>query len=124
MQGAIMPAIDYFKTAEEVEAFSTGDVIFSQGDEGSVMYVVRSGSVVITYNDTELATVGEGEIFGEMALVDDTIRSATATAQTDCVVVPVDKNRFLFLIHETPTFGLQVMQIMSQRLRKMHQILK
>ncbi|QPC81398.1 cyclic nucleotide-binding domain-containing protein [Phototrophicus methaneseepsis] len=118
-----MPAIDYFKTAEDIETFNAGDIIFEQGDEGKAMYVVRSGEVTILYNDTELATLGENEFFGEMTLVDDTNRSAKAMAKTDCVVVPVDKGRFLFLVHETPTFALQVMNVMSQRLRKMHEVL-
>ena len=115
-----MPPIDYFRTAEETQSFEAGAVIFDQGDVGEAMYAVRSGQVAIVLNGQELEVLAEGGLFGEMALIDKATRSAQAVAKTDCVVVPVDKNRFLYLVHETPTFALQVMQIMSERLRRLN----
>jgi CRP/FNR family transcriptional regulator, cyclic AMP receptor protein len=52
-----------------------------------------------------------------MALVDKSARSATATALEDCKLAVIDKRRFLFLVHETPTFALQVMASLAERLR-------
>ncbi len=65
--------------------------------------------------------MGPGAIFGEMVLVDNSPRSATAIARTDCRVVPISEKRFQFLIQETPYFAIQVMQIMATRLRRMNE---
>ncbi|MAU00875.1 MAG: hypothetical protein CL608_27335 [Anaerolineaceae bacterium] len=55
-----------------------------------------------------------------MALVDDSPRSATAVAKTDCRLVPLDEKAFLDHIHRTPFFALQVMRILTNRLRNMN----
>ena len=57
------------------------------------------------------------DVFGEMALVDASPRMATAVATNDTVLAVIDRRLFLFLIHETPTFALQVMAAMADRLR-------
>ena len=119
-----MPPIDYFRTAEETETYEAGSVIFEANEIGKSMYAVRSGQVAIVLYEQEVEILAEGGLFGEMALIDNATRSAKAVAKTDCVVVPVDKNRFLYLVHETPTFALQVMQIMSERLRRLNEQLK
>jgi CRP-like cAMP-binding protein len=64
-------------------------------------------------------TVGEGGIIGEMGLIDRGPRSATAIAKTDCKLVPLNEQRFTFMVQETPNFALQVMRIMADRLRRM-----
>ena len=56
-------------------------------------------------------------IFGEMALIDDEPRSATALAITDVELVPVSEKQFLFLVSQTPYFALKVMRVLAQRLR-------
>ena len=117
-----MSAINYFKHAKEVIEYKAGQPIFSEGEQGNLMYAVREGEVNIIYNDHIIETVTSGGIFGEMALVDEAPRSASAVAKTDCIVVPVDHDRFVFLVHETPTFALQVMHTMAERLRAMNKI--
>ena len=83
-----------------------------------MFYVVRSGTVRLHLGDRELETVGEGGIFGEMALVDGAPRSASATAETDCELVAVDERRFQYLVQETPFFAQAVMRVMADRLRR------
>jgi CRP/FNR family cyclic AMP-dependent transcriptional regulator len=114
--------VNYFKHAKDFEDFTAGTHIIEVGGEGDKMYVVREGEVEIVFEDTVLETVGEGGFFGEMALIDDPIRSATAIAKTDCKLVPVDRDRFLFMVQETPTFALQVMQLLTQRIRRMNEV--
>ena len=82
------------------------------------MYVVIEGEVEIRAKEKTIVTTGAGGIFGEMALIDDAPRSASAVAKTACKVVPIDKRRFNFLIQQTPFFALSVMRIMSDRLRQ------
>jgi len=60
------------------------------------LYVIQECVVNIVAGDTILETLGTGEIFGEMALVDKELRSTSATAKSDCKVVPIDENRFKF----------------------------
>jgi CRP-like cAMP-binding protein len=118
-----MTTIDHFKNSKEFESFNAGQVIFSEGENGHVMYAVQAGEVEIVLKDKVLEVVGEGGIFGEMALIDqDQPRNASAIARTDCRVVPVTKDKFYFLVHETPTFALRVMRIMADRIRRLDEM--
>jgi CRP/FNR family cyclic AMP-dependent transcriptional regulator len=99
--------------------FAKGDVIFAEGDKGDAMYVVRTGEVVIERHGHVMETLGPGGIFGEMALIDGSPRSATVRAKTDCVVAPINEKSFLFLVHETPFFAVAVMRTLADRLRRM-----
>ena len=65
-----------------------------------------------------LETLGENEIFGEMALIDTSPRSATVTAETDVTVAPITEKQYLFLVRHTPYFALKVMRVLAQRLRR------
>ena len=95
-----------------------GQVIFSAGDAGREMFIVRTGSVELRIGDTLLETVGEGGIFGELALVDPAPRSATAVAGPDCSLVLVDAASFNDLVRKVPGLALEVMGVMARRLRK------
>ena len=96
-----------------------GDVIFAEGDKGDAMYVVRTGEVTIERGGRVMETLSGGGIFGEMALIDGSPRSATVRAKTDCEVAPINEKTFLFLVHETPFFAIAVMRTLADRLRRM-----
>lgn len=97
--------------------FMAGNTIFAKGDDADCFYVVRKGTVRIHDGDRELETVEQGGIFGELALVDASPRSATATALTNCELVPVDEQRFHSLIRQAPYFAQSVMRVLASRLR-------
>jgi CRP-like cAMP-binding protein len=99
--------------------FAAGDVIFAEGDKGDVMYVVRTGEVAIERGGRVMETLGGGGVFGEMALIDGSPRSATVRAKTECEVAPINEKTFLFLVHETPFFAIAVMRTLADRLRRM-----
>ena len=61
---------------------------------------------------------GVPHIVGELALIDDEPRSATVVARTDCRLVAVDRRRFEYMVQETPLFGIAVMKVLADRLRK------
>ena len=67
-----------------------------------------------------LEQAGPGYIVGELALVDNSPRSATVTAVTDCEVIPIDRRGFTFMIQNTPFFALHVMGVLADRLRGMN----
>ena len=100
---------------------AAGETIFAQGDVGDRMYLVRTGEVEIVHSGTVVDTVGPGEIFGEMALIDGSPRSAEARAKVASELQPIDEKAFLFLVHETPHFALDVMRTLALRLRAMNE---
>ena len=113
-----MDLLYLFRNSEDVEAFAAGQTIFHAGDPGAVMYVLLKGEVEISLNNKTVETLSPGEIFGELSLVDQSPRSADAIAKTDCLLVPVNERRFLFMVQETPYFAIHVMSFMAARLRR------
>ena len=102
--------------------YAAGDVIFAEGDKGEAMFVVRTGEVTIERGGRVMETLSGGGVFGEMALIDGSPRSATVRAKTDCEVAPINEKTFLFLVHETPFFAIAVMRTLADRLRRMDEI--
>jgi CRP-like cAMP-binding protein len=108
-----------FKNDTNVKNYEAGDVIFEQDKPGENMYVIMDGEIDIQCNGQSIAKANPGETIGEMALIDNQSRCATAVALTPCKLVEVDENRFKLLVQQTPHFALQVMKMMTQRLRSM-----
>jgi CRP/FNR family cyclic AMP-dependent transcriptional regulator len=98
--------------------FAPGEAIFAEGDKGEHMYVIRSGEIEIERGGIVAETLSAGGIFGEMALIDGSPRSAAARAKTACEVAPINEKSFLFLVHETPFFAIAVMRTLADRLRR------
>ncbi len=117
MSGAFVDFSLLARATQETRAFKAGQVIFNAGDQGTEFFVVKTGKVAVQQGNRTLQTLGEGEIFGEMALIDSESRSATVVAETDCLVVPIGEKQFLFMSSEAPFFGLSVMRVLVQRLR-------
>jgi len=103
---------------KEGKSYAAGQVVFKAGDPGDSMYIITEGEVEVRDGSTVLDTIGAGSIVGELALIDDTPRSASVLAKTDCRLVPVDRRRFEFMVQETPFFALTVMKVLADRLRK------
>jgi CRP-like cAMP-binding protein len=97
-------------------------VIFEEGSVGRELFVVLAGSVNIikaTGNRSNvIATLGKGEFFGEMAVIDASPRSATAVAAADHTqVMRINHARFVYLVSQQPAFALMIMDALSKRLR-------
>lgn len=115
-----MATVDVFHAEDtELVSFSAGEQIFREGEAGDLMYVVQEGQVELRVNGQLVETMGPGGVMGEMALIEHAPRTATATAKTRCVLVPVTEKRFHFMVQQTPHFALQIMKIMAERLRRM-----
>ena len=97
--------------------YKAGETIFREGDSGTEFYVVQQGRVRILSGNRVLETLGGNEIFGEMALIDSSPRSATVVAETDVTVAPITEKQYLFLVRHTPYFALKVMRVLANRLR-------
>jgi CRP-like cAMP-binding protein len=115
--------LDMFATEAEPRLCQAGEAIFRQYDMGAEMYVIIEGQVELSIGDKPVETLGPGDPFGEMALIDQAPRTGTAIAKTECKLAVITERRFLFLIQTTPHFALLIMKVMADRLRKMNQLL-
>ena len=114
-----MVNVDAIKRERNTKHFAAGEIVFAEGDtDNECMYVVESGQVEIANTKRFLETIEPGGFFGEMALVNDKPRSATATAKSDCVAIEVNQGDFYFLVQHSPHFAIQVMQVLSERVRR------
>lgn len=114
-----MEKINTFKFVEADKHYNAGEIIFAQGAEADVMYFIKSGTVDIVLQGRTIETIEEGGIFGEMALADNSPRSANAIARTDTALVSIDEEGFEQHVNTTPFFALQVLKITTKRLRAM-----
>jgi CRP-like cAMP-binding protein len=112
-----MPPLDVFQSVSATRTYAAGETVFSEGSAGGEMYLIKEGVVTICSGERTLDTLAAGDIFGEMALIGNEPRSATAVAATACCLLPVDEERFLFLVQQTPYFSLHVMGVLARRLR-------
>jgi CRP/FNR family transcriptional regulator, cyclic AMP receptor protein len=112
--------LEMFAAEANPRVCEAGEAIFQAYDMGAEMYVVLEGQVEITIGANVVETLGPGEPFGEMALIDQAPRVATAVAKTPCKLAVITEKRFLFMVQTTPHFALQIMKVMADRLRKMN----
>ena len=110
-----------------INEFNVGDVIFEEGSTGRDLYVVLDGEVEIAKingnQKTVIVTLGKGEFFGEMAVIDGSSRSATAIAAApDTKVMRINHARFVYLVSQQPAFALMIMDALSKRLRASNDI--
>jgi CRP/FNR family transcriptional regulator, cyclic AMP receptor protein len=101
-------------------SYTAGSTIFEIGQPRDAMFIVEEGEVDIMVGEKVVETVKVDGFFGEMALIDGGIRSATAVAKTDCTLVPINEKQFLFMVQETPFFAIRVMRTLTARLRQVN----
>ena len=94
-------------------------VIVEEGVKGVFMYVVMAGVIAISISEKIVEKIGPGGVFGEMALVDQSPRIATAIAETDCILLGINRTDFMNLVKTKPAFALSLLKALSERLRFM-----
>jgi CRP-like cAMP-binding protein len=105
-----------------INEYDVGHVIFEEGSTGRELYVVLDGKIDIVKDSgatrTTIVTLGKGEFFGEMAVIDGSSRSATAIAAAPKTkVMRINHARFVYLVSQQPAFALMIMDALSKRLR-------
>jgi CRP-like cAMP-binding protein len=118
-----MADLSIFASDPDAEVFPAGHRFFTTGDPGEIMYVVLDGDVDIVLRGKILERIHAGGTFGEMALIDHRERSADVIAKTDVRVAAIDQKRFLYLVRNHPFFALEVMKVMTDRLRRFDDML-
>lgn len=130
----LLARIDLFKDLEEDELGAVAQLarrreipkaslIFETGDDAAEVFVIASGKVKIVSASAEgkeliLATLGAGQVFGEMALLESAPRSASAAADTAVELVAIHRKEFQQLLENHPGISLKLMRILSGRLRR------
>src|SRR4051794_40180576 len=113
----------------DVRKLAAGDTLFQVGDPGESLYVVRGGEIELYIKDTAgqripLAIVGPGEVFGELALLDRSPRTATAVALADAELLELDRDDLLLLFRTSPASALRLLAAMGRMTRKADELLK
>ncbi|HVS13398.1 MAG TPA: cyclic nucleotide-binding domain-containing protein [Thermoanaerobaculia bacterium] len=118
------PEAQYFRT------FRAGEVIFTQGEPGDLMYVIEEGEVEIVHRAEEgapeerLAVLQHGDFFGEMAVLEGEPRTASARARTECRVLPVSGATFGKILRNNPEISVRMMRKLCGRLRSVEERLR
>ena len=82
------------------------------------MFAIKRGRVAIMVDANTVDTLTEEEIFGEMALLERSTRAATAVTLEETELIEIDEAQFYILVRQNPHFALQLMQLLSERLRR------
>ena len=101
--------------AEEA-VHSDGDIIVAEGEAGTEMHVIVSGTVAVVVNDREVARRGEGDVVGEMAIIADQPRMATLVASGTVRLLTIGQRQFARILRERPETSLAVMRVLALRL--------
>lgn len=112
------------ETSSLGKTYRSGETIVREGETGDCMFVVQKGQVEVLQGtegkEVRLAVLGEGDVFGEMALFERQARSATVRAMGDVRALTVDKRTFLRQVHEDPSLAFRILQKMSHRIRELN----
>ncbi len=105
--------------------FGPDQVVFHHGDPGGLLYIITKGKVKISHSTPEgqealLAILGAGEFFGELALLDDSPRSATAEAIEPTETLTLHREDFIRHLSQNPEFTLHVLHTLAQHIRRLN----
>jgi hypothetical protein len=109
--------------AEYIVRYEAGGEVFSEGDVGNDMFIIKAGEVEIFRasggSHQQLALLEEGDFFGEMAVLEDEPRMASARAVSDCVLMRIDGSTFDQMVRHNPEIPVRMLRKLSRRLREM-----
>ena len=117
-----MNPAELFRQDSNTVQLAPGDFLFKEGEKGDKMYVLLEGEADIFLGDFVFETATPGALLGEMALIDDSPRTAHVVAKTPAKLAQIDRRRFHFLVQQTPHFATHVMKTLADRLRHMNAV--
>ena len=105
--------------------YSKGHVVIRQGDFGDNIYAVQEGELEVVKErkgggEIRVAVLRSGDIFGEMAILQKEVRSATVRTLTEARLLTVDKKTFMSRVHEDPSLAFNIVRMMAQRIRALN----
>jgi CRP/FNR family transcriptional regulator, cyclic AMP receptor protein len=118
-RGPVLRTFATLENGSDVRTHAGGDIVFAEGKASNgFMYVLLSGSVRIVKGQRLIETVDVGGVFGELALIDELPRSASAIAVAESKVAAISSERFREMILRNPSFALDVMRLLTRRIRQ------
>lgn len=109
-------------------SFQKGELIFSEGDLGTEMFIIQQGKVEILKEfkgeNQRLAVLGQGDFFGEMSILEDLPRTATARAEEECRLLRINGTTFDNMLRKNPEVAVRMMRKLSRRLRDTDALLR
>lgn len=106
------------KAADEI-TMTAGSIVIDQGDMGREAFIILKGEVTIKRNNRQIATLSDGDVVGELSLLDHGPRTATVTCATDCTLLVIDHRRFINVLDEVPSIAHKLMGSLAARIRIM-----
>jgi CRP-like cAMP-binding protein len=101
----------------KLRRFAAGDTVVKEGADGAAFFLIESGEATVTVRGTERASLGPGDHFGEIALIDEGVRSATISATTDLVCYGLTLWEFRPLVIENGNIGWKLLHSLAKKLR-------
>jgi len=117
-QTRTVDTLSLFQNERENRTIAAGEYVFREGDLGAEAFVILEGEVEVEVEGRLIETLGPGDIFGEMAIISSSPRSATVRAKSEVILAVLDERRFQFLVQQTPRFAIHMMRLMADRLRR------
>ena len=110
----------------QVRQYAAREVVVSQGDPALALFAIVRGRLKVAScgpdgRDTVLGIMAEGEVFGEVALIDGGTRSATCTAIEPCELLAIERLQFMELLEQSPAIAVKLLHVLAGRLRRLSQ---
>ena len=106
------------KAADEI-TMTEGTLIVDQGQMGREAFVILDGDVTIKRGNRKIATLGAGDVVGELSLLDHGPRTASAVCATDCTLLVIDQRRFTGVIEDVPSIASKLLGVLASRIREL-----
>lgn len=118
------PLLEQLAQKVKLVTLETGETLINKGDQGDAMFVITQGQVKVHDGSYEFAKLGQGECFGEYALIDPEVRNASISADSDTTLFKLEQDDFYDLVEDAPGFVNSVLVILIRRLRKVDEVQK
>ena len=105
------------RSADQV-AVPAGVTVVTEGETGHEFYLILEGTAVVRRNGRKVATLGPGDYFGELAILDGGTRSATVSAETALSMLVIGQRQFIGVLDEVPAVAVKLLAAMAHRLRE------
>ena len=131
-EGLAVSELAAVASVTEEAVYPPGEIVIKEGEAGDTMYLVIKGEVSVIKarggeeggHEIELARISGGDYFGEMALFEDTVRSATIRTAEESRLLVLHKQEFTEIVREYPQIALHICKALSRRMRKLHEMVK
>src|SRR6188768_15347 len=118
--------LDKIAALAQVRSYTGREVVVNQGEPARALFAIIRGRLKVAScgpdgRDTVLGIMAEGEVFGEVALLDGGLRSATCTAIEPCELLVIDRVQFMELLESSPAISVKLLDVLAKRLRRLSQ---